>query len=64
MATDMNTALLDQSKPRYQQITDRIPQGRWGDGNDLKGAAIFLASRASDYVNGINLPVDGGYLAK
>ncbi|MGE4484389.1 MAG: SDR family oxidoreductase [Oscillospiraceae bacterium] len=64
MATEMNTALLDRSKPRYQQVTDRIPIGRWGDGNDLKGAAIFLASHASDYVTGVNLPVDGGYLSK
>jgi len=63
MATDMNTALLDQSKPRFRQITDRIPLGRWGTGDDLKGAAVFLASHASDYVTGINLPVDGGYLS-
>lgn len=42
--------------------TTRIPAGRWGDGNDLKGVVIFLASDASDYVSGVTIPVDGGYL--
>lgn len=62
MITDMNTPILDQSKPRYHQITDHISMRRWGTPDDLKGAAVFLASHASDYVNGVNLPVDGGYL--
>lgn len=64
MATEMNTALLDPKNPRYQQITDRIPAHRWGNGDDMKGACIFLASHASDYVSGTILPVDGGYLVK
>jgi len=64
MATELNTALLDQSKPRYQQIVDRIPAHRWGTSDDMKGTCIFLASSASDYVSGAIIPVDGGYLVK
>lgn len=43
---------------------DRIPAGRWGTPADLTGATVFLASPASDYVSGIVLPVDGGWLAR
>lgn len=64
MNTEMNTALLDEKNPRYKEITDRIPAKRWGTPNDMKGAAIFLASHASDYLNGAIIPVDGGYLVK
>lgn len=64
MATDMNEALLDPENPRYQQITQRIPAGRWGNGGDMKGPCIFLASHASDYLGGAIIPVDGGYLVK
>lgn len=64
MATKMNEALLDEANPRYQEITNRIPAGRWGTGNDMKGACIFLASHASDYLGGAIIPVDGGYLVK
>ena len=64
MATDMNSALLDKSKPRYNEITGRIPANRWGTPDDMKGATIFLASHASDYLGGCVLPVDGGYLVK
>jgi Dehydrogenases with different specificities (related to short-chain alcohol dehydrogenases) len=64
MATKMNEALLDQSNPRYKEITDRIPAHRWGTGDDMKGACIFLASHASDYLGGAIIPVDGGYLVK
>lgn len=64
MATEMNAALLDESNPRYAQITDRIPAKRWGTGEDMKGACIFLASHASDYLGGAIIPVDGGYLVK
>jgi 2-deoxy-D-gluconate 3-dehydrogenase len=46
---------------RYNFIKARIPHGRWGEPDELAGAAVFLASRASDYVTGIALPVDGGY---
>ena len=65
MATDMNAALTQEANPeRYQQITDRIPAGRWGTGDDMKGTCIFLASHASDYLGGAIIPVDGGYLVK
>ncbi len=64
MATKMNEALLDKENPRYQQITERIPANRWGTGDDMKGACIFLASHASDYLGGAIIPVDGGYLVK
>ncbi len=63
MATEMNTALLDDENPRYKEITDRIPAKRWGTPEDMKGIAVFLASHASDYLNGAIIPVDGGYLA-
>jgi 2-dehydro-3-deoxy-D-gluconate 5-dehydrogenase len=49
------------SSERYNFIKARIPHGRWGEPDELAGAAVFLASRASDYVTGIALPVDGGY---
>jgi 2-deoxy-D-gluconate 3-dehydrogenase len=49
------------SSERYNSIKARIPHGRWGEPDELAGAAVFLASRASDYVTGIALPVDGGY---
>ena len=64
MAMDMNEALLDKNNPRYMQITERIPAKRWGTGQDMKGACIFLASHASDYLGGAIIPVDGGYLVK
>ncbi|HJC62306.1 MAG TPA: SDR family oxidoreductase [Candidatus Blautia merdavium] len=64
MATEMNKALMDPANPRYEIISGRIPAGRWGTGEDMKGAAIFLASHASDYVSGAVIPVDGGYLVK
>jgi 2-dehydro-3-deoxy-D-gluconate 5-dehydrogenase len=49
---------------RNEQILARLPSGRWGEPADLKGAVVFLASSASDYVHGIVLPVDGGWLAR
>ena len=64
MATEMNEALLDKDNPRYKEITDRIPAHRWGTGDDMKGACIFLSSHASDYLGGAIIPVDGGYLVK
>ncbi len=63
MATD-NTAALRADEDRNKSILDRIPAARWGNPEDLAGAAVFLASRASDYVNGAVLPVDGGWLAR
>lgn len=64
MATEMNTALLDPKNPRNKEITDRIPAHRWGTGEDMKGPCVFLASCASDYLNGAVIPVDGGYLVR
>lgn len=63
MATD-NTAALRADPNRSASILDRIPAGRWGTPDDLKGMVVFLASSASDYVNGAILPVDGGWLAR
>ena len=63
METDMNTALLNPENPRYYTITQRIPAGRWGTKDDMKGPVLFLASDLSDYLNGAVIPVDGGYLA-
>jgi 2-dehydro-3-deoxy-D-gluconate 5-dehydrogenase len=62
-ATD-NTAALQADPVRSEQILNRIPAGRWGTPEDLGGAAVFLASSASDYVNGHVLVVDGGWLAR
>lgn len=63
IATDMNTALL-QDDTRSRQILERIPQGRFGTAEDFKGAVVFLASNASNYVNGEILVVDGGWMGK
>ncbi|PTT58855.1 2-deoxy-D-gluconate 3-dehydrogenase, partial [Stenotrophomonas sp. HMWF022] len=63
MATD-NTAALRADADRNKAILERIPAGRWGNPEDLAGAAVFLASSASDYINGAVLPVDGGWLAR
>ncbi|HOV42053.1 MAG TPA: SDR family oxidoreductase, partial [Oscillospiraceae bacterium] len=49
---------------RSNEILARIPAGRWGTPDDVAGAAVFLASEASDYVNGFTLAVDGGWLAR
>lgn len=59
-----NTDALQKDETRNRQILERIPAGRWGDPADLGGAAVFLASRASDYVQGHILAVDGGWLAR
>lgn len=56
-----NTADLRNDEARYQEILARIPAGRWGSPEDLVGAVVFLSSRASDYVSGHTLVVDGGY---
>lgn len=62
-ATD-NTQALQDDPVRSKEILGRIPAGRWGQPPDLGGAAVFLASAASDYVQGVTLPVDGGWLAR
>lgn len=59
-----NTAALQGDETRNRQIVERIPAGRWGSAGDLGGAAVFLASQASDYVHGHILAVDGGWLAR
>ncbi|MCE9991763.1 2-dehydro-3-deoxy-D-gluconate 5-dehydrogenase KduD [Enterobacter asburiae] len=63
MATN-NTRQLRDDEQRSQEILDRIPAGRWGLPADLQGPVVFLASSASDYVNGHTLAVDGGWLAR
>jgi 2-deoxy-D-gluconate 3-dehydrogenase len=59
-----NTAALQADVKRNAEILGRIPAGRWGDPKDLGGAAVFLASSAANYVQGVILPVDGGWLAR
>jgi 2-deoxy-D-gluconate 3-dehydrogenase len=59
-----NTTALRQDADRSAAILARIPAGRWGRPDDLAGIAVFLASRASDYVHGAVMPVDGGWLAR
>ena len=63
IATD-NTEALRNDEARSRQILERIPAGRWGTPDDLGGAFVFLASPASDYVNGAVIPVDGGWLGR
>lgn len=63
MATQ-NTQPIRDDPVRSEKILERIPAGRWGKPEDLKGAVVFLASEASDYVNGYTLAVDGGWLAR
>ena len=60
--TDLNRALID-GTPRGRWFKNHTPLGRFGDANELVGAAIFLASDAASYITGVTLPVDGGYLA-
>lgn len=59
-----NTEQIRSDSKRNDAILERIPQGRWGRPEDIAGAAIFLASEASDYINGFTIAVDGGWLAR
>jgi 2-dehydro-3-deoxy-D-gluconate 5-dehydrogenase len=59
-----NTEALRNDPKRSSEILGRIPAARWGDPSDLGGAAVFLASSAADYIHGVVLPVDGGWLAR
>ena len=59
-----NTAALQADETRNRQILERIPAGRWGEASDIAGAALFLSSAASDYVNGHVLLVDGGWMGR
>ena len=63
MATPINTALVN-AEARFAELSQRIPAKRWGQPEDMAGAAVYLASDASDYVCGVLLPVDGGYLSR
>jgi 2-deoxy-D-gluconate 3-dehydrogenase len=63
MAT-RNTQALQDDPVRSKQILERIPAGRWGRPDDMKGAVLFLASEASNYINGYTIAVDGGWLAR
>ncbi|WP_417624302.1 2-dehydro-3-deoxy-D-gluconate 5-dehydrogenase KduD [Paremcibacter congregatus] len=62
-ATD-NTENIRNDQERFKSISDRIPTGRWGNPEDIAGAAVFLSSAASDYVNGHVMLVDGGWMAR
>ena len=59
--TDMTRAAKTSVPGLDQKVTDTTPAGRWGRPDDLAGTAVFLASRASDFVTGIDIPVDGGF---
>ncbi len=63
MVTEMNEALINDPN-RNKEILSRIPAGRWGTPEDMKGIIVFLASSASNYLNGALIPVDGGYLGR
>lgn len=61
--TDLTAPIKNNFADRYETIRSRIPQGRWGQPEEIGGCAVFLASKASDYVTGVSIPVDGGYTA-
>lgn len=63
VATEMNTALME-DRERANSILGRIPAGRWGSPEDFKGVVVFLASRASAYVSGEVVTVDGGWMGR
>lgn len=63
IATDMNEALL-KDENRLRSISERIPAGRWGSPEDFKGSVVYLSSKASGYVNGHVLLVDGGWMGR
>lgn len=62
--TTENTRVLQEDHEAYQRILDRIPVGRWASAEDIGGAVVFLASPAADYITGVTLPVDGGWLVR
>ena len=62
--TELNARIWRDDPERTEQIDVRIPAGRWGEPADIGGAVVFLSSPAADYVHGVTLPVDGGWLAR
>ena len=64
--TDINadTRTKPENKANFDFITSRIPMGDWGEPDDFKGVAVFMASRASSYMSGENIVIDGGYMAR
>lgn len=64
ITTDMTAGMLRMYPERHQMVVDRTPAGRWGVPDEIAGTAVFLASRASDFVTGVSIPVDGGYSVK
>lgn len=64
MATDLTKDIATKNPTQYANINARLPKGRWGTEEDLKGAAVFLASEAADYITGTSLVIDGGYTVK
>ena len=61
--TDLTAPIKTDYAERYETIRSRIPHGRWGEPEEMGGCAVFLASTASDYVTGVSIPIDGGYVA-
>ena len=59
--TDLTAPIETKFPERFKQVSERIPQQRWGEASDYSGIAVFLASSASDYVTGTAIPIDGGY---
>lgn len=64
MATELTANMKEVNPKQYEEITSRIPMGRWGNIEDLQGTAVFLASDAAAYVSGAVIPVDGGFMGK
>lgn len=64
MATELTANMKEVNPKQYEEITGRIPMGRWGNPEDLQGPVVFLASDAAAYVSGAILPIDGGFMGK
>lgn len=64
MVTELTKNIKEVNPKQYESICSRIPKGRWGQPEDLKGIAVYLASDASEYMTGQIIPIDGGYLSK